>query len=115
MGRYRTHVSLRAVTSVRESSYDSRDFRDDRVYTYFNLGWGETKKFVVLLTASYRGTYSVPAILCEAMYDDGVRARRPGREVNVTEPKVRRSFKIIIGRHCCTDNYCVAGADAFIQ
>jgi len=75
------------ATMIREDAFDSRDFRDDRVYTYFSLGAGETKRFYILLTASYRGTYSVPAIVCEAMYDDGVRARHPGRIVNVTEPK----------------------------
>lgn len=72
---------------IKESGYDYRDFRDDRVYTYFSLKPGETKKFYIILTASYRGTYSMPAVLCEAMYDDGVTARRPGREVIVTEAK----------------------------
>ena len=76
-----------ANTKERESSYDYRDFRDDRVYTYFSLKGGETKKFIVLLTASYRGTYAMPAVVCEAMYDAGVGARLPGREVNVTGSK----------------------------
>ena len=75
------------ATAQKESSYDYRDFRDDRVYTYFGLKSGETKKFIIILTASYRGTYAIPAVVCEAMYDDGVRARRPGREVTVTEAK----------------------------
>ena len=71
----------------KESGYDYRDFRDDRVYTYFSLTPGETKKFFIILTASYRGTYSMPATVCEAMYDEGVTARRPGREVVVTAGK----------------------------
>jgi uncharacterized protein YfaS (alpha-2-macroglobulin family) len=71
----------------REGSYDYRDFRDDRVYTYFSLKAGEAKKFVILLTASYKGDYIMPAVVCEAMYDAGVRARRPGRGVTVTGPK----------------------------
>jgi|WetSurMetagenome_2_1015567.scaffolds.fasta_scaffold00591_5 alpha-2-macroglobulin len=75
------------VTPIKESDYDSRDFRDDRVYTYFSLKSGETKRFYLLLTAAYRGTYTVPAVICEAMYDNGVKARRPGMQVNVTEPK----------------------------
>lgn len=74
-----------ASLQIKESSYDYRDFRDDRVYTYFSLKPGETKKFYILLTASYRGTYLMPAVLCEAMYDDGITARRPGREVMVRE------------------------------
>lgn len=73
-----------ANTSLRDSQYDYRDFRDDRVFTYFSLRPGETKRFVLLVTASYRGSYSMPAVICEAMYDEGVRARRPGRDVVVT-------------------------------
>lgn len=73
-----------AGLSLKESAYDYRDFRDDRVNTYFSLKPGETRKFFIILTASYRGTYSMPAVVCEAMYDEGVTARRPGREVIVT-------------------------------
>jgi len=76
-----------AGMALKEGAYDYRDFRDDRVNTYFSLKSGETKKFYLLLTASYRGTYSMPAIVCEAMYDEGVTARRPGREVTVTAGK----------------------------
>ena len=75
------------VMPLKESIYESRDYRDDRVYTYFSLNSGETKRFYLLLTASYRGTYTVPAVVCEAMYDNTVRARRPGGTVNITEPK----------------------------
>jgi hypothetical protein len=70
---------------LKESVYDYRDFRDDRVNTYFSLKGGETKKFYIILTASYRGVYSLPSVVCEAMYDEGVYARRPGREVTVRE------------------------------
>ncbi|HZM12580.1 MAG TPA: hypothetical protein VFB86_00225, partial [Bacteroidales bacterium] len=76
-----------ANLQLKESGYDYRDFRDDRVYTYFGLKGGETKKFYIILTASYRGFYSMPAVVCEAMYDDGVTARRPGRDVTVTGQK----------------------------
>jgi len=76
-----------ANLQISESVYDYRDFRDDRVYTYFGLRGGETKKFYIILTASYRGFYSMPAVVCEAMYDEGVIARRPGRGVTVTGQK----------------------------
>ncbi|MDZ7636096.1 MAG: hypothetical protein U5L72_17325 [Bacteroidales bacterium] len=68
---------------VKEGTYDYRDFRDDRVYTYFSLTPGETKKFFIILTASYRGTYSMPAVVCEAMYDEGVAAHSQGFAVEV--------------------------------
>ena len=34
-----------AVTGIKESSYDYRDFRDDRVNTYFSLGQRRNKDF----------------------------------------------------------------------
>jgi len=72
-----------AGLQVKESAYDYRDFRDDRVYTYFGLRSGESKKFFIILTASYRGTYSMPAVVCEALYDESFSARRPGFPVEV--------------------------------
>jgi uncharacterized protein YfaS (alpha-2-macroglobulin family) len=72
-----------AGLQIKEGAYDYRDFRDDRVYTYFSLRAGETKKFFIILTASYRGSYSMPAVVCEALYDESFSARRPGFNVEV--------------------------------
>jgi hypothetical protein len=74
-----------AGLQMKEAAYEYRDFRDDRVYTYFSLRAGETKRFFIILTASYRGTYSMPAVVCEALYDGGISARRPGFEVVVKQ------------------------------
>lgn len=63
-----------------------QDIRDDRVYTYFDLGPGQRRTFRVLLTATYGGTYYLPAVSCEAMYDRSVYARTKGQEVQVTGP-----------------------------
>jgi alpha-2-macroglobulin len=70
---------------VKESTYDYRDFRDDRLYTYFSIKAGETKTFVALLNAAYRGDYQQPAVWCEAMYDDGFYSRIPGGNVKVVK------------------------------
>ena len=70
---------------IRESAYDYRDFRDDRVYTYFSLKAGETKTFVLVLNAAYKGEFLQPPVWCEAMYDGGLYARVPGTKVRVTE------------------------------
>jgi uncharacterized protein YfaS (alpha-2-macroglobulin family) len=70
-------------SQLKEGVYDYRDFRDDRVYTYFSLRPGETKKFFIILTAAYRGAYSMPAVVCEALYDESFSARRPGFGVEV--------------------------------
>ncbi|MRR34340.1 hypothetical protein EG829_06490 [bacterium] len=74
-----------AGLQLKEGTFDYRDFRDDRVYTYFNLKAGETKKFFIILTASYRGSYSMPAVVCEALYDESFLARRPGFSVEVVK------------------------------
>jgi uncharacterized protein YfaS (alpha-2-macroglobulin family) len=66
-----------------------QDIRDDRVYTYFDLGGGQRKTFRVLLTASYTGTYYLPAVSCEAMYDRSIYARRKGQVVDVVKPGVQ--------------------------
>jgi uncharacterized protein YfaS (alpha-2-macroglobulin family) len=60
-----------------------QDIRDDRVYTYFDLAPGQRKTFKVLLTASYAGTFYLPAVSCEAMYDHTIYARKKGFEVEV--------------------------------
>lgn len=62
-----------------------QDIRDDRVYTYFDLAPNQRKTFKVLLTASYAGTYYLPSISCEAMYDHGVYARKKGQVVEVVK------------------------------
>jgi len=69
---------------IKESTYDYRDFRDDRVNTYFGLGQGETKTFVLILNAAYKGDFSQPSIWCEAMYTENCYARKPGTQVKVT-------------------------------
>ncbi len=62
-----------------------QDIRDDRVYSYFDLGPGQKKTFKIMLTATYAGTYYLPAFSCEAMYDKGVFARSKGKIVTVTK------------------------------
>lgn len=64
-----------------------QDVRDDRVYTYFDLGASQKKTFKVLVTASYAGSYYLPAVSCEAMYDHSIYARQKGQVVQVTKPE----------------------------
>jgi len=63
--------------------FDHQDIRDDRIYTYFDLARGGTKRFYFLLNASYRGQYYQPSVRCSAMYDETVYAVRAGRTVEV--------------------------------
>jgi uncharacterized protein YfaS (alpha-2-macroglobulin family) len=60
-----------------------QDIRDDRVYTYFDLGTSQRKTFSVMLTATYAGSYYLPAVSSEAMYDRSIYARTKGQVVAV--------------------------------
>jgi uncharacterized protein YfaS (alpha-2-macroglobulin family) len=73
---------------IKESTCDYRDFRDDRVYTYFGLNRGETRTFVIVLNASYKGEFLQPPVWCEAMYRNDCYSRIPGNHVKVTGRKI---------------------------
>lgn len=64
-----------------------QDFRDDRVYTFFSIQQGQTQTYYVQLNAAYQGRYYLPAVSCEAMYDNSINAREAGRWVEVTRPR----------------------------
>jgi len=69
--------------ALKESSFEYRDIRDDRVITYFSIYRRGTVKFVVLLNAAYAGHFYLPGPQCEAMYNNDVYARRSGKWVEV--------------------------------
>jgi uncharacterized protein YfaS (alpha-2-macroglobulin family) len=69
---------------IKESAFDYRDIRDDRVSTYFSLNQGETKTFVLILNAAYKGEFLQPSIWCEAMYTENCYSGVPGNRVIVT-------------------------------
>lgn len=60
-----------------------QDIRDDRVYTYFDVERNKSKTFIIQLNAAYVGRFYLPTINCEAMYDDQINARKPGKWVEV--------------------------------
>ncbi|GAA3644161.1 alpha-2-macroglobulin family protein [Flavivirga jejuensis] len=63
------------------------DIRDDRVNFYFDLQrkgrQQSTKTFNVMLNASYLGTYYLPGVQAEAMYDNEYLVRTKGKWVTV--------------------------------
>ncbi len=69
-----------------QTEYTYQDIRDDRVNTFFDLSRGQRKTFKVMLNAAYVGTFYLPGVYCEAMYDNTVSALRKGREVSVVTP-----------------------------
>ncbi|MDR1675338.1 MAG: alpha-2-macroglobulin [Tannerella sp.] len=67
------------------TAYTYRDIRDDRVLTYFDLPRNMSKVFKIRLMASYAGSFVLPAVHCEAMYDANVQARTVAGRVTVEQ------------------------------
>ena len=84
------HRKREAETESEETQYARptfQDIRDDRIYTYFDLRRREqSKTFHVLLNASYRGRFYLPAVSVEAMYDADIHARKKGQWVEIVDP-----------------------------
>ena len=77
------NVRMDDYSSSSQSPFDYQDIRDDRVYTYFSIPSNSSRTYVVKLNATYLGRFYLPTALCEAMYDNAVNARLPGRWVEV--------------------------------
>jgi uncharacterized protein YfaS (alpha-2-macroglobulin family) len=72
--------------SVIKSDYPTyQDIRDDRVYTYFDVSPAKSKVFRIVLNAAYIGKYYLPTVSCEAMYDNTINSRKPGKWVTVVK------------------------------
>lgn len=70
---------------TKDSYADYRDYRDDRVYTFFDLDTQKTLTYKVLLNAAWAGKYYLPAVSCQAMYDNTISANTIGQWVEVTK------------------------------
>ena len=82
------NARLDAVGQSTNSDYDYQDIRDDRVFTYFDLNKNKSQTYQVQLNAAYPGKYYLPTVSCEAMYDQTVQARVPGRWVEVLDVRI---------------------------
>lgn len=65
------------------SEYQYQDFKDDRVYTFFDLGPGRTSTFVFKAKAAFTGEFYLPPVTCEAMYNNKIYARSKSGSVKV--------------------------------
>ncbi|WP_159289512.1 alpha-2-macroglobulin family protein [Tenacibaculum maritimum] len=65
------------------SKVDYTDIRDASIRNYFSVRSHQTKRFQVLLNASYLGRYYLPGIQVEAMYDNDYVARTKGQWIEV--------------------------------
>ncbi len=70
---------------LKNDVYDYQDIRDNRVLTYFDLKGNERKTFRIVLNAAYDGKFYLPSVQCEAMYDNRINARKPGKWVEVVK------------------------------
>ncbi len=63
-----------------------QDIRDDRVYTYFDIKKNHQHVYRIQLNAAYQGRFYLPTVNCEAMYNNSIQAREPGKWVEVVAP-----------------------------
>lgn len=66
-----------------QSNARYQNFRDDRVYSYIDLGPNDSKQIVIPLNASYLGKYYLPSIGVEAMYDESISGETASEWVEV--------------------------------
>ncbi len=79
-----TRMDVNESTKLKDKP-DYEDFRDDRVYTYFDIDRNKSKTFRILLNASYLGEFYLPTVYCEAMYDHEINAKKAGKWVKVIQ------------------------------
>jgi alpha-2-macroglobulin len=73
------------VTNTETNNFTYQDVRDDRVFTFFDVGLNASTTFKVRLNASYTGRFYFPGTLVEAMYEPGINAFVPGKWVEVVK------------------------------
>lgn len=73
------------TTTFNNLGLDYQDYRDDAVYSYFDLNKNKTIKITTLLNATYAGEFYLPAVYCEAMYNNKISAVEPGKYVKVVK------------------------------
>ena len=71
-------------SSTSMSAFTYNDIRDKASIFYFDLPKGQSKTFRTRMTAIYEGTFSLPSVSCEAMYDNSIYARSESGIVKVT-------------------------------
>ncbi|MDR0810718.1 MAG: alpha-2-macroglobulin [Paludibacter sp.] len=64
-----------------ESTYAYRDIRDDRVMTYFSLARNANATYRIRLQSAYIGSFTLPAVRVEDMYNTSAQARTKAGKV----------------------------------
>lgn len=71
--------SGRLDQSKRSGSITYQDIRDDRVMAYFDLGPNQNLEIPIRLHATWPGTYQLPGLVVESMYESAIQARTKGQ------------------------------------
>ncbi|MCC7245023.1 MAG: hypothetical protein IT269_05065 [Saprospiraceae bacterium] len=83
------NTRMNLVGGGTSDAMDYQDIRDDRVMTYFDIPFAQTRNakssrtYRIQLNAAYAGRYYLAPVACEAMYDNRIRAVQPGKWVEV--------------------------------
>ncbi len=82
------NTRMEEFSAFKTGNSDYQDIRDDRIYTYYGLSKNQSVTYRVMLNASYVGHFYMPGVVSDAMYDNTIYARVPGKWVDVVEPGV---------------------------
>lgn len=66
-----------------ENKFRYQDIRDDRIITYFDLKRGKSIEITTRTQVSYAGEFILPAITCEAMYDNSSYAKTKADRITI--------------------------------
>ncbi len=80
------NLSFKSVDS-KTNYFTYQDIKDDRVDTFFDVYNGKSRTYNVQLNAAYIGDFYMATTSCEAMYDNTISARQPGKWIKVTKPE----------------------------
>ena len=89
---YQEEIECAPIERIREiqnerlrggDSYGHQDIRDDGCNWFFDLPAGASKTFKLRLRAAYEGQYTLPSILCEAMYEPRISAHTASATTSV--------------------------------
>ncbi len=66
-----------------KGNYTYQDYKDDRVYTFFNIRAGGSETYTFKAKAAFTGDFFMPSVSCEHMYNGDVYARTGTGRVGV--------------------------------
>ena len=82
---FNERMTVSEGSAATSDKYTYQDIRDDRVLTYFDLSRGSSTVIKIRLQASYVGSFVLPAVQCEAMYDTSAQAKTVAGKVKVVK------------------------------